>query len=206
MTTKEIDRMITTRIQTTTRLFIATISLAAVALTLVATPAADAAGLRNCVDVAGPQSGRAGCYEDVWVDGVQVRMTFSNTRFTGATPKELDPFYVLAPQTNRPQGAPPNTFPHDHVVRAVPNQNHGQYSVQMQGFFVLCSGQGIVSGACVPSWTSVGGPDPLPFAKTVDGKPLTSTEAIEAAADAGNLALINLGPGAVIVGAISGSD
>jgi hypothetical protein len=195
--------MITKRIQTATRLSIATISLAAVALALVAAPAAGAAGLRNCVDVTGPQSGRAGCYEDVWANGAQYRMTFSNTRFTGATPKELDPFYVLAPQTDKPQGAPPNTFPHDHVVRAVPSQNHGEYSVQMQGFFVLCSGQGIVSGACVPSWTSIGGPDPLPFATTVNGLPLTSTDAIESAAGAGDLALINLGPGAVIVGAVT---
>jgi hypothetical protein len=195
--------MITTRIQTTTRLFIATISLAAVALALVAAPAAGAAGLRNCVDVTGPQSGRAGCFEDVWADGTQYRMTFSNTRFTGTTPSALDPFYVLAPQTDRPQGAPPNTFPHDHVVRDVPAQNHGSYSVQMQGYFVLCSGQGIVSGACVPAWTSVGGPDPLPFASTVNGRPLTSAGAIESAADAGNLALINLGPGAVIVGAVT---
>jgi hypothetical protein len=197
--------MITTRIQTTARLFVATISVGAMALAGIAAPVVGAAGLRNCFDVAGPQSGRAGCYEDVWADGTQYRMTFSNTRFTGATPKELDPFYVLAPQTDKPQGAPPNTFPHDHVVRGVPPQNHGQYSVQLQGFFVLCSGQGIVSGACVPSWTSIGGPDPLPFAQTVNGQPLTSTEAIEAGADAGNLALINLGPGAVIVGAVTGN-
>jgi hypothetical protein len=197
--------MITKRIQTTTRLFIATMSLAAVALALVAAPAVGAAGLRNCVDITGPQSGRAGCYEDVWADGVQFRMTFSNTRFTGETPKELAPFYVLAPQSDKPQGAPPNTFAHDHVVRAVPNQNNGSYSVQMQGFFVLCSGQGIVSGACVPAWTSLGG-DPMPFAKSVDGQPLTTTEAIESAADAGNLALINLGPGAVIVGAVTRSN
>jgi hypothetical protein len=198
--------MITTRIQTATRLFIATMSLAAVTVALIAAPAAGAAGLRNCVDVSGPQSGRVGCYEDVWADGAQVRMTFSNTRFTGTTPKALDPFYVLAPQTDKPQGAPPNTFPHDHVVRSVPHQNHGEYSVRMQGFFVLCSGQGIVSGACVPAWTSIGGPDPLPFATTVNGQALTSTEAIEAAADAGNLALINLGPGAVIIGAVTGSN
>jgi len=198
--------MIMKRIQTATRLSIATVSLAAVALALVAAPSAGAAGLRNCVDVAGPQSGRVGCYEDVWADGAQYRMTFSNTRFTGATPKQLDPFYVLAPQTDKPQGAPPNTFPHDHVVRSVPSQNHGEYSVQMQGFFVLCSGQGIVSGACVPAWTSIGGPDPLPFARTVNGQPLTSTDAIEAAAGAGDLALINLGPGAVIVGAVTESN
>jgi hypothetical protein len=198
--------MITTRLQTTTRLFIATMGLAAVVLGLVAAPAAGAAGLRNCVDITGPQSGRAGCYEKVWADDVQVRMTFSNTSFKGATPQALDAFYVVAPQSDMPQGAPPNTFPHDHVVRDVPAQNHGDYSMQLQGFFVLCSGQGIVSGACVPTWTSVGGPDPLPFATTVNGQPLTSTDSIESAADAGHVALINLGPGAVIVGSISGNE
>jgi hypothetical protein len=203
---KETDTMITKRIQSMTRLFVAAVSLGAVALAFVAAPAAGAAGLRNCVDVAGPQSGRAGCYELVWADGTQVRMTFSNQGFDGATPKALDPFYVLAPQTDKPQGAPPNTFAHDHVVRAVPHQNHGQYSVQLQGFFVLCSGQGIASGACVPSWTTGAGPDPLPFATTVNGHPLTSTEAIESAAFAGNLALINLGPRAVLFGAVSGSN
>jgi len=108
-------------------------------------------------------------------------------------------------QTDKPQGAPPNTFPHDHVVRAVPRQNAGQYSIQLQSFFVSCSGQGIVTGVCVPSWTSARG-DPLPFAKTINGQPLTSTEAVESAVDAGNLALINLGPGAVIVGSIGGNQ
>jgi hypothetical protein len=173
------------------------------ALGVATAPTAAAAGLRNCVDISGPQSGRVGCYELVWAGGVEYRMTFSNQHFTGATPQELDAFYVVAPQTDRPQGAPPNTFPHDHVVRDVPSENHGSYSVQLQGFFVLCSGQGIVSGACVPSWTSIGGPDPLPFAATVHGQPLRSTEAIESAANAGNLALINLGPDAVIVGTIT---
>lgn len=37
------------------------------------------------------------------------------------------------------------------------------------------------------------------------GQPLTSADSIESAADAGDLALINLGPGAVIVGTISGN-
>jgi hypothetical protein len=193
--------MITTRIKTATRFLIATVSLAAVGLAFVAAPAAGAAGLRNCVDVTGPQTGRVGCYEEVWADGAQVRMTFSNQGFAGATPKELDPFYVVAPQTGTPQGVVP-TFMHDHVVRAVPSQNHGSYSVQLQGFFVICTGQGIVSGACVPLWTSPGGPA-LPFAGHVNGQPLTSTEAIEAAAAAGHVALINLGTTAVIVGAVT---
>jgi hypothetical protein len=132
-------------------------------------------------------------------------MTFSNQNFPGATPRDLDAFYVLAPQSASPQGYPPNTFPHDHVVRDVPGKNLGAYSVHYQGFFVLCSAQGITSGACVPSWTSAGGPDPLPFATTVNGQHLTSARAIESAATAGQLALINLGPGAVLIGSISGS-
>jgi hypothetical protein len=197
--------MITTRFRSAILLSIATIAVAGLAFGVVSAPPAAAAGLRNCVDVTGPQSGRAGCYELVWTNGSQYRMTFSNTSFQGATPQPLDAFYVVAPQTSAPQGYPPNTFPHDHVVRDIPAQNHGSYTVQLQGFFVLCSGQGIISGACVPSWTFVGGPDPLPLATTVNGRPLTSTDAIESAADAGDLALINLGPGAVIVGAISGS-
>ena len=121
-------------------------------------------------------------------------MTFSNQGFDGATPKQLDPFYVLAPQTDVPQGAPPNTFPHDHVVRNVPAGNHGDYSVKLQGFFVLCSGLGITSGACVPSFTSVGGPDPLPLATTVNGHALRSSDAIEAAADSGLVARSTSGP------------
>jgi hypothetical protein len=196
--------MIKTRFLRTAPVLIATMALAGMAAGLATAPTADAAGLRNCVDISGPQSGRVGCYELVWADGVEYRMTFSNQHFAGSTPKPLDPFYVIAPQTSRPQGAPPNTFPHDHVVRDVPAQNHGTYAVQLQGFFVVCSGQGITSGACVPSWTSIGGPDPLPFAATVDGHALTSAGAIESAADAGDLALINLGPDAVIVGTING--
>ena len=199
--------MITTRIQTATRMFVAALALGTLGLGLglAAAPATDAAGLRNCVDISGPQSGRVGCYENVWADGAQVRMTFSNTQFPGATPRDLDPFYVTAAQTDTPQGAPPNTFSHDHVVRSVPGDNHGSYSVRLQGFFVMCSGQGLVSGACAPVWTSLGG-DPLPFAKTVNGHPLTSADAIEAAAGAGDLALINLGPGAVIVGAVTSGN
>lgn len=197
--------MTTTRIKSTARLLLATVALAGAALGPGAVPAG-AAGLRNCVDVPVPQSGRVGCYEDVWANGVQLRMTFSNTSFRGTTPQPLDAFYVVAPQTDTPQGAPPNTFPHDHVVRDVPAGNHGSYSVQLQGFFVLCSGPGLISGACVPSWTSVGGPDPLPFAKTANARPLTSAASIESGAAAGLVALVNLGPGAVIVGTISGNQ
>jgi hypothetical protein len=168
--------------------------------------AADNGGIRNCVDVTGKQLSQVGCYEMVWAGGVEYRMTFSNVRFAGNTPKDLDAFYVLAPQTDAPQGAPPNTFPHDHVVRDLPAHNGGSYTTKLQGYFVLCSGQGLVSGACVADWTAPGGPAVLPFAKTVDGRPLTSTEAIESAATAGDLVLVNLGPTAVIVGSINANQ
>lgn len=165
---------------------------------------AEAGGIRNCVDVTGKQINRVGCYELVWSDGVEYRMTFSNVSFSGATPKELDPFYVLAPQTDTPQGPPPAPFAHDHVVRDLP-AGDGTYSTKLQGYFVLCTGQGLGSGACVATWMNPGGPDVIPFATTVNGQPLTSTAAIEAAADAGLVALFNLGPTAVIVGSISGN-
>jgi hypothetical protein len=168
--------------------------------------AADNGGIRNCVDITGNQANRVGCYEKVWADGVEYRMTFSNVKFSGNTPQGLDGFYVLAPQTDTPQGAPPNTFPHDHVVRDLPAHNGGSYTTKLQGYFVLCSGQGLVSGACVADWTAPGGPAVLPFAKTVDGRPLTSTEAIESAATAGDLVLVNLGPTAVIVGSINANQ
>jgi hypothetical protein len=201
--TKEIDTMNTTRPQSKIRLFVATLALAAAALGVAVAPAG-AAGIRNCVDITTSQSGRVACYELVWADGVEYRMTFSNQQFDGAAPQDLGAFYVLAPQTDRPQGAPPNTFPHDHVVRDLPAQNGGTYSVQLQGYFVLCSGDGIVSGACVPAWTSVGGPDPVPLATQVHGQPLTSVSAIESATAAGLVVPVNLGPDAVIVGSITG--
>jgi hypothetical protein len=196
--------MLTKRFQTAALGLIATIALGSVAMVAVFAASADAAGLRNCVEILGPQSGRAGCYELVWIDGVQRRMVFSNQTIDGAQPQELDAFYVLAPQSDAPQGYPPNTFPHDHVVRDAPAGNHGAYSAKLQGYFVICSGPAIESGACVPAVTNVGAPDPLPLVHTVNGQTLTSAEAIESAAAAGLVVPINLGPGAVLVGTLSG--
>jgi hypothetical protein len=163
--------------------------------------AADNGGIRNCVDISGTQANRVGCYEKVWSDGVEYRMTFSNVTFSGSAPQALDPFYVLAPQRAEAQGYSP-AFLHDHVSRSAPKGNGGTYSTRLQGYFVLCSGQGLISGSCVPLWTAPGG-DPLPFAQTIDGHDLTSTDAIESAAAAGDLVLVNLGPTAVIVGSLS---
>lgn len=184
------------------RVLIAALALGGLGIAAPAPQPADAAGIRNCVNVTGSQIGRVGCYENVWANGVEYRMTFSNQGFDGATPADLDRFYVIAPQGAVAQG-PMSTFPHDHVVRDVPAGNGGHYTTKLAGFFVLCTGQGLVSGACVPLWMSPGGPG-LPFAQIVTGGPLTSTDAIEAAAAAGNVALVDLGPTAVIVGTISG--
>jgi len=131
-------------------------------------------------------------------------MTFSTVTFSGNAPHELDPFYVLAPQGAVAQGPVP-TFPHDHVVRAVPTANAGTYTTRLQGFFVFCTEQGLVSGACTPEWLNAGG-GLAPFADSVDGQALTSSDAIESAAADGDVALVNLGPAAVIVGAISQSN
>jgi hypothetical protein len=196
--------MITSRLQSSVRATVAAIAIATAALGVAGTTPVGAAGLANCVDLTGPNSGRVGCYEDVWANGQERRMVFSNQGFDGATPRGLDAFYVLAPQSAIPQGdwAP---FRHDHVVRDVPAGNHGSYTTKMQGFFVLCTGDGLVSGACAPTWMAPPGvPAQLPFATTVNGHHLTSTDAIEAAADAGLVSLLNLGPNAVIVGTISG--
>ena len=180
-----------THFRKTSRVLIATIAVAALALVLPAAPQVHAAGLTNCVDL----SGRAGaCYETVWANGVQFRMTFAQEaqQFPGVTHSDqVDNFYVVAPQTATPQGTEP--FPHDHVVGDVPRQNQGTYSVQLHGFFVLCSAAGIASGGCVPTMTSIQGLGTIPLAKTVNGQPLTSVVPIESPANAGLLTLVDTG-------------
>ena len=180
-----------TRSQKTTGVRIATITVAALTLVLAAAPTVQAAGLRNCADVIGS---RVACYETVWANGVPLRMTFANQQFTGATPSDrLGNFYVLAPQTDTPQGALP--FPHDHVVGNAPARNAGTYVVHLRGFLVLCSAEGIASGGCVPATI------PPFLAKTVNGQPLTSVDALESAANAGLLTLVDTG--AVFVAVIN---
>jgi hypothetical protein len=184
----------------------ATVAAAAIAVLTFGTGAqpAQAGGIRNCVDVTGKQIGRVGCFENVWAGDVEYRMTFSTVTFSGNAPHDLEPFYVLAPQGAVAQGPVP-TFPHDHVVRAIPTANAGKYTTRLQGFLVFCTEQGLISGACTPQWLDAGG-GVSPFAKSVDGHALTSTDAIESAAADGDVYLANLGPTAVIVGSISAAD
>jgi hypothetical protein len=184
-----------------TRLLIATMAVAALVVVLPAAPV-HAAGLRNCTELTGHDVDQVGCYELVWVDGVEVRMTFANVRFSGNVPSDnLGVFYVIGPQDDTPQSEEA-AFVHDHTVGGTPRQNHGTYSVHLRGFFVLCSAEGIASGACVPTFSSLPGLGELPLATTVNGQMLTSVEVIEAAADAGLITLLDTG--AVLVGTISG--
>jgi hypothetical protein len=184
------------------RALIAAIAIAALTLVVPAAPPVQAAGLVNCVDVTSPAGSRVGCYEDVWADGVQLRMTFAVQGFPGAKPADrVDRFYVIAPQTATPQGALP--FPHDHTVRDVPQQSHGEYSVHLHAFFAICSAEGIASGACVPTTTEVQGLGTLPLATTVNGQALTSVEPIESAVSAGLITLIDTG--AVLVATLGPS-
>jgi hypothetical protein len=160
-----------------------------------------AAGLPNCADngIVAP------CFEIVWTDGVQVKMKFVNFSPKPSNVPTAN-FYVLAPQTDTPQGRIP--FLHDHVIGDVPSQNHGEDPagrVRYHAYFVLCSAQGLSSGACVPTMTTIAPGTTLPFAKTVNGHKLTSDDSIESAANAGLLTLFDTG-GVFIATIKSGHD
>ena len=183
------------------RVRIATITVAALTLVLAAAfpvqasaPPVQAAGLKNCIDT----GGLAPCFEMVWANGVQLKMTFTNLNPKPSN-APTDNFYVMAPQTGTPQGSLP--FAHDHVIGDVPSQNHGDYSVHYHGFFVLCSAQGISSGGCVPTPTSIPGLGILPFATTVNGQMLTSVGPIESPANSGLLTLFDTG--GLLIGTIN---
>ena len=189
-----------TRLRNAVRATVAAAAITVLAFGMGVQPA-HAGGIRNCVDITGKQFNRVGCFENVWSDDVEYRVTFSTVTFSGNAPRGLEPFYVLAPQGAVAQGPVPS-FPHDHVIRAIPTANAGTYTTRFQGFFVFCTEQGLVSGACAPEWLNAGG-GLAPFARSVDGQSLTSTDAIESAAADGDVVLVNLGPTAVIVGSIS---
>jgi hypothetical protein len=127
----------------------------------------------------------------VWADGVQVKMKFVNLNPKPSNAPTVN-FYVLAPQTDTPQGRVP--FLHDHVIGDVRSQHDDRDGrVRHHGYFVLCSARGISSGGCVPSMTSIPGLGSLPLARTVNGQMLTSDDSIESAANAALLTLFDTG-------------
>ena len=171
-------------------------TLATLMLVSVAAAPAQAAGVRNCVDLTRRSPA---CYELVWVNGVEVKMTFPHSGNPRPAPNaEVNNFYVMAPQTDEAQATPP--FPHDHVVGVSPRQNHG-VSVFWHGYFVLCSAEGISTGDCVPTLSSIPGLGMLPLAESVNGQMLTSVDVLESFVDSGLLTLIDTG--AEFVGTIN---
>ena len=184
------------QLQTTTRVRLTTIAVAALAFVLVAAPQAQAAGLINCVE----QTHRGACYEFVWVNGVEVRMTFPQmgNPHPHVPNAKVQNFYVIAAQTDTPQGDVPAPI-HDHTIQAAPGDPG--WTPIMHGYFVVCSAEGLTSGACVAVVTDFPGFGTLPLAKSVNGQPLTSAETIEAGIDAGLLVAVDTG--AVFIGTVS---
>lgn len=158
-------------------------------------PLAEAAGLTNCVTAIR----HVACWENVWVDGHQVRLTFAQAGDPmPATPNaKTQPFYVVAPQTDTPQGDVP-AFVHDHTIAAAPGS--ASWTPLMHGYYVICSPEGIMTGACEFSLRTIPGGS-IPLAVTVNGAPLTSAATIEAGIDTGLLVAIDTG--AVFIGTVS---
>jgi hypothetical protein len=171
---------------------VAVVSIA-ISLFVSAVPAAHAAPV-NCLR----QTHKGACYEPVWVNGVEVRMTFPQAAhpIPPVPNAKVQNFYVIAPQTDTPQGDLPAN--HDHTIQAAPGDPG--WTPFMHGYFVVCSAEGLTSGACV-AVSSDFGFGPLPLAQSVNGEPLTSAETIEAGIAAGLLELVDTG--AVFLGTVS---
>jgi hypothetical protein len=182
--------------ETMRRLIRRSIAVAVVSIALSmfvsAVPAAQAAPV-NCLE----QTHQGACWELVWVNGVEVRMTFpqAGNPLPTIPNARVQNFYVMAAQTATPQGYVPPI--HDHTIQAAPGDPG--WTPFMHGYFVICSAEGLASGACVAVSTDFGF-GPLPLAQSVNGEPLTSAETIEASIDAGLLDLVDTG--AVFVGTV----
>ena len=172
---------------------VAVVSIA-ISMIVSAVPAAQAAPV-NCVN----QTHQGACWELVWVNGVEVRMTFpqAGTPISPIPKAKVQNFYVIAPQTDTPQAEIPPI--HDHTIQAAPGDPG--WTPFMHGWFVLCSAEGLSSGDCVATFTEFpGNGGTLPLAESVNGEPLTSAETIEAGIDAGLLVAVDTG--AVFIGTV----
>ena len=191
----------------TTSVRISMVTVAALTLVWASASLAHTARLPNC-----SVAETTPCFEKVWVDGDQLEMTFIDLNPQPASASDV-PFYVVAPQTGNPQGLVP--FLHDHVTDQTRSEESkheesrheeasGEFNLHYHGFFVLCSAQGIASGACMPTMTDLGGGMIVPFATTVNGHRLTSANRIESAANAGLVVLIDTG--AVFIARLNPGD
>ncbi len=120
------------------------LALTATVFALMAPPAAQARVI-DCV--VQPQPPQGACYEPVWVNGQQIIMTFpqDGVPVHKVPSAKQQPFYVLAPQTGTAQGQTPGFF-HDHVITTAPSE--GGFTPFLHGYFVICSPEGISTGAC----------------------------------------------------------
>jgi hypothetical protein len=177
---------------------VAAITVTVLIFAFLSPPAAQARVI-DCV--VQPQPPLGACYEPVWVNGQQVIMVFpqAGAPLNAVPSAKQQPFYVLAPQTDTPQGATPG-FPHDHVIQAAPGE--AGYTPFLHAYFVLCSPEGISSGQCIFNIETPPGGAPLPFTKSVPGYDLTTAAGIQAAADAGLGVLVDLG--VVLKGTVTG--
>jgi hypothetical protein len=71
----------------------------------------------------------------------------------------------------------------------------------MHGHYVICSPEGISTGACEYSLRTIPGGGSIPLTVSVNGETLTSAPTTEAGIDAG--LLIAIDTGAVFVGAVT---
>jgi hypothetical protein len=172
---------------------VAVVSIA-ISMFVSAVPAAQAAPV-NCVN----QTHQGACYEFVWVNGVEVRMTFpqAGNPLPTIPNARVQNFYVIAAQTDTPQADVPPI--HDHTIQAAPRDPG--WTPFMHGYFVICSPEGLSSGDCGAVVTDFPGFGTLPLAQSVNGEPLTSAETIEAGIDAG--LLVALDTTAVFIGTVS---
>jgi hypothetical protein len=175
-------------------LAVAVVSIA-ISMFVSAVPAAQAAPV-NCLH----RTHQGACYEFVWVHGVEVRMTFpqAGNPLPTIPNAKVQNFYVTAAQTDTPQGDVPSPI-HDHTIQAAPGDPG--WTPFMHGYFVICSAEGLTSGACVAVVTEFPGFGTLPLAESVNGEPLTSAETIEAGIDAGLLVAVDTT--AVFIGTVS---
>jgi hypothetical protein len=172
---------------------VAVVSIA-ISLFVSAVPAAQAAPV-NCTR----QTHQGACWELVWVNGVEVRMTFpqAGTPLSHVPNATVQNFYTIAAQTDTPQGDLPAN--HDHTIQAAPGDPG--WTPFMHGYFVVCSAAAITSGDCVAVESVFPGFGTLQLAQSVNGEPLTSAETIEAGIDAG--LLVALDTTAVFLGTVS---
>ena len=128
--------------------------------------------------------------ELAWGDGQVWLMVHGPTNPSAAlSHRDL---YLVAPQTDVPQGSAsePVGVAHDHVL-SIPSDGHGEYTAIWDVVIVFCNPH---SSACVPTTSSCPSfAHGLCLAKTVNGQALTSDAAIDGAAGAGAVILVEPG-------------